>query len=1194
MNMRTSIVITGDTEGAKRAVGDLNREMTALAQAAGGSVTDMNGAAEATGRMARASDGAGRSVQNAAAAAQGLGRDAQGARVAVGNLGRDVEALARSSSNLSELRGVSEATGRLKQEAAQLRGELEPLWATQQRANRELANAKRLLDAGAISADLYARKERAVAEALREATRAAQSGAASIGQRRAGFQQLSYNVGDVSQQLTQGINPMMVFGQQAGQTVQAIQLMYGSTNKFVNLLAGPYGAIIIGATTILGNLAMQFFQSKDASEEASKGMEAFAQRQLDISNFIDLTNGKLIELNRNLLANAVILRQGAIDKNNQVIRDAGQRAFAAARSARIVNPSGEDAIASERGGGAVRAGIDPALKAAIDSANGSVVRLDDNLRALAKKRPDLRPLITEVSNLAGSAIIASRDNARLAEEIGLVEGKTQGAARSTARLVETQVALLTATTPLEKARARYNIVLQRGAAAEKAGGVALEKYRSDLTAAAQAVNAAEAGERGAREGRRASTQATREAAKEARALKQANRELATDLAALEKKYDPVAAAAREYREELEKIARLKDAGKLDPGTAEEWSMRARATQLGDAIDMAGVRTDASKEERDLQQARDGVDDLVRSLETELAVLRELDPVQREMLQLRDRLAALPAEERERAEERIRGAIAQRNAAENVRDAAREAEMAQADLARTAVGALDAMIVGGEKASDVFKRLGQTIASAALEAALLGTGPFAALFGSGAKAAGGGGAAGTGFSGGFKTGMKEVFGGLSDDLGKLFGRTFGDKGAFTQGLGKALGQAGAGAAIGSMTGKPITNLLGIRGSQTGAQIGGAIGSFIPIPGGAIIGSVIGSALGGAFKKTKWGAVNVSGVDGDLSATGNSRKSKDAALGLAGGLQSGLKSIADMLGGSIGQFNVTVGQRHGDWRVRSGSGSLKVKKGAKDFNDDEAAATAYAIQLAISQGAVQGLSAAVQKALKSSTDVDQALQEAVKVQEIEVALGGIGSLVERSFRDFEKQAAERLRIARQYGFDVVKIEALNAKERMKLAEDLLEQQVGSLQRLVDEMTHGSMFEGSALDKREALLTAIASAKADLDNGVEGAADVLAGLFQELNAVSKDAYGTTGNFASDREAILDQARAAIAKANADIAAAQAKTSDPALVQTNAALDENNEQNAKMLAALQSQADLLRNGLVIAAGGGVSLADRARTNAV
>jgi hypothetical protein len=52
------------------------------------------------------------------------------------------------------------------------------------------------------------------------------------------------------------------------------------------------------------------------------------------------------------------------------------------------------------------------------------------------------------------------------------------------------------------------------------------------------------------------------------------------------------------------------------------------------------------------------------------------------------------------------------------------------LADAAVGALDAIIFGGEKASDVIKDLAQNLLKAAVQASLFGSGPFASLFGTG--------------------------------------------------------------------------------------------------------------------------------------------------------------------------------------------------------------------------------------------------------------------------------------------------------------------------------------------------------------------------------------------------------------------------------------------------------------------------------
>jgi hypothetical protein len=383
--------------------------------------------------------------------------------------------------------------------------------------------------------------------------------------------------------------------------------------------------------------------------------------------------------------------------------------------------------------------------------------------------------------------------------------------------------------------------------------------------------------------------------------------------------------------------------------------------------------------------------------------------------------------------------------------------------------------------------------------------------------------------------------------------------------------------GMATGAQISGLagaFGIKLNNTGAQIGGAIGGALPIPGGAILGSIAGGLLGGLFTKPKRGAVSIGNVNGEGAVTGTAGNDADRIAGaksVGSGVNAALQQLAERLGGELGNFAVAIGQGKENFRV-SASGNA-ANAAAKNPNKrdlvydgkDEAAAISAALANAIADGAIGGLSNAVQKALKANAaNIDRALAEALKVQEIEALLGGVTGTIEKAFASFERQAKERVRIATAYGFDVVKIEELNAKERLKLSKQLLEDQVGSLQRLIDQMTGGSLFEGSAVDRRAALLDQIGKARSETDAGVEGAADKLAGLLEQLNSVSREVFGTTGGFAADRGAILDQARDAIAKANQRIAEAQTK-SDPALTKTNAALDENNDQNAEMIALLK-----------------------------
>ncbi|QNG47427.1 hypothetical protein [Sphingobium yanoikuyae] len=668
-----------------------------------------------------------------------------------------------------------------------------------------------------------------------------------------------------------------------------------------------------------------------------------------------------------------------------------------------------------------------------------------------------------------------------------------------------------------------------------------------------------------------------------RAAAEATKKLQAELEGVIGRYDPARKAAADYAEELERIAKLKDAGKISADDAANYRAQASAAYLSKAIDVSGIKELAEQEQAAIA-ASGAIDKIVQSINDETAALGVLNPVQRELLNYRQQLAALSPEERAAAEARIAGALAEKNATQEVARATEEARRAQEQLGNMAVDAFTAIVAGGQKASDVIGRLAETIAAAAIQATLFGTGPLAAMLnGASLPSTGGANASAQGVA------ADAIGKSVSKSLEGSLDKVFGSKGSF----GKTLQNAGLGYAAGSLTGSKTGGAIGgaIGGAVGKELLGSALGSLGQFAGpiGAIAGGLLGGAIGGMLKKTKTGAANITSVDGDATLSGNSSKFKAAASGAAGSVQDGLSSIADQLGGAIGSFNVTIGQRHGDWRVRTGTGSLKVAKGAKEFDDDQAGAIAYAIQLAVSQGAVTGLSAAVNKALKSSPDLDKALEEALKVSEIETLMGGLGAEIANEFKSFEATAKERVRIATQYGFDVAAIEKKNAEDRAALVESLLEEQVGSLQRLVDEMTSGSLFEGTALEQRDAILAEIEKAKADLAAGKDGASDTLASLFEQLNTVSKDAYGSTAQYAADRAMILDEARKAIAAANAQITAASAgstSSSDPALATTNQALDENNDQNAELIALLKNLPAALANSL---SNGTISLLDTA-----
>lgn len=905
--------------------------------------------------------------------------------------------------------------------------------------------------------------------------------------------------------------------------LNAAKLAKGALTVAGGALAGVFTGILTGGISIvamgLGALIIDLLGAADASDEASEASAALASHVSDLGNYFDLTTGKIKETNAALVQYAILARQKEIDDSRAKIAEA-----------------------RTRGGEALKASLKPRFVGSFGAVPGGMVR--GNL----ERDNDVGSLFNNGLSGAEIAIGLSR--------IGSGGGRNAENARTIAE-VRGEVVLLERKIDQQE---REIQAFERGVLPS-----GMRTAPPSSTRAGGGIARASGG--------RASGAIDREAAS-VREAAEANRKLAQDLEAVVGQFDPARKAAMDYAKELERIAKLEAAfdpnkadggGGIDPKTAQRYRDAAKAVR-----DQRIAEANYTPEMKAADEARKSIQGVIASLDQERAMRAELDPVQREMIKHRETLALLPEAERKALEGALEAGYQDLELKRAQADAARDAAESQRMLQDAAMGALDALISGGQTAGDVMKRLAQMIATAALEAQLFGNGPLAALLKGGIKMPSAG-AAGSGAA-------TQAAG---DVIGKSVGKSVGDRldslfGPNASRGTRLMAGAGVGFAAGSMSGG--SGLGGAAGGAIGGELAskfltGALGSFAG-PLGSIAGGLLGGVIGGLFggKKDQSTAVVNSGA---ISSSGSSAGLRKSADGLGGSVVSGLQRIVDQLGGKLGSYNVSIGTYDGDYRVSTSgqTGEMSFGKRNKnkatlyDFGDDQEAAIKFAIQDAIKDGAIQGLSAAVQKAIRSSSDIDKALDEAFKVQEIELLVGGIGAQIDKAFRDFEKTAQERVRIAREYGFDVVAIEKKNAEDRAKLSQQLMQSQVGSLQALVDEMTRGSLFEGSALEKIDALNAEIAKAKADLDAGVDGAGDRLAQLYDQRLSASKDAYGTTGGYAADRQDTLDQARAAIAAANARIVAATGgdAKSDPALKETNSALDENNDQNAKIISLLE-----------------------------
>lgn len=122
--------------------------------------------------------------------------------------------------------------------------------------------------------------------------------------------------------------------------------------------------------------------------------------------------------------------------------------------------------------------------------------------------------------------------------------------------------------------------------------------------------------------------------------------------------------------------------------------------------------------------RKALERLIERERQQLEILRETDPVQQEMIRLRDELKNATDAEREAIEELIRERLKEEQAIARTEEAT--------DLLRDNTSTLiDGLVRGGEEAADAWDKVKASIAAAALEALLLGSGPLGNLFGMGA-------------------------------------------------------------------------------------------------------------------------------------------------------------------------------------------------------------------------------------------------------------------------------------------------------------------------------------------------------------------------------------------------------------------------------------------------------------------------------
>ncbi|ABD25107.1 hypothetical protein Saro_0660 [Novosphingobium aromaticivorans DSM 12444] len=290
----------------------------------------------------------------------------------------------------------------------------------------------------------------------------------------------------------------------------------------------------------------------------------------------------------------------------------------------------------------------------------------------------------------------------------------------------------------------------------------------------------------------------------------------------------------------------------------------------------------------------------------------------------------------------------------------------------------------------------------------------------------------GFSSGDFSGVRGPLGGLLGlvgstdegkqaikDLGVVFrdalDGVFGGEGSFT----KALKAASVGVAAGQMVfgsknsgiGSAVGGVLGeVAGKAIGKSVGGLLGK-VGGPLGSIVGGILGGALGSLFKTVKTGFAVVSNTG--VTSGGSSSELASSSKSSGTGIQAAIQNIADQLGGSVGNYSVSIGKRSSGWISVSASGSSQVAdKNWKKRNvggdliydgKDEAEALRVALLNAIRDGAIQGVRAGTAALLKKDGDIETQLNKALKFEGVFTSLkqmtDPVGYALQQLTKEFE---------------------------------------------------------------------------------------------------------------------------------------------------------------------------------------------------
>lgn len=348
----------------------------------------------------------------------------------------------------------------------------------------------------------------------------------SAGASAAASRNLGRQISDIGTGLAGGQSPFLILAQQAPQVADALADTGGKAAKVAMFFAGPWGAALLAAGSILGTLAAKAFSATDAKVKLRAATE-------DLKDAVDRLNS----------SSALEDHQSRLGIQNDINRARTQRDLALATRQATQAKLDTARADAEQALGRLTSGADP------NAAVGNAVLIAQYQRRIA----ELNVSLNENAVATATAEAAMRNS-------GVKLGLRDAAA---------------ATDAATKANQRYEDsidVLSRRRASGTISQQAFDREAIRITEERDAsLKRIAESEKGAG---RAATEARTAARKAAREHVAELKELQSTLEQITDRYDPATANARQYEAALRDIAKLASAGVISDSDALTYQFRA--------------------------------------------------------------------------------------------------------------------------------------------------------------------------------------------------------------------------------------------------------------------------------------------------------------------------------------------------------------------------------------------------------------------------------------------------------------------------------------------------------------------------------------------------------------------------------------------------------------------------------------------